>query len=293
MTRSLIWTFQCVWNNRGSEDPELRIDPEPTPLPSRARLDGLQRYYYLVFFPLGRVATNPCVVIQLKWIKGRHPRPTLARLTKQRPKTLVPGSAEYTSQRKAIEDLSRVGNKEVAEASKVIEVDDAPEVEVPLFRKRKARNIETGTSQVRGSAVEVVDNTVCSVPPFQRTLAVNTSGEVVFEGSSKSTPTPGSGDGGLFDSKRWLWELIGAPGAEDPGRRTSKPLFLSFHGSPGREEVLHSQVGRVFFSRRIGRCAGSQLGFSNKGLCNANEGFGRVQDTNARAEKTCCPSVEG
>ncbi|KAL2474988.1 hypothetical protein Adt_35724 [Abeliophyllum distichum] len=56
--------------------------------------------------------------------QGRRPRPTLARLTKQRPKTLVPGSAEDTSQRKAIEDLSRVGNKEVAEASKVIEVDE-------------------------------------------------------------------------------------------------------------------------------------------------------------------------
>ncbi|KAL2474246.1 hypothetical protein Adt_34982 [Abeliophyllum distichum] len=39
--------------------------------------------------------------------KGRRPQPTLAHLTKQRPKVLVPGSAEDTSQRKVIEDLSR------------------------------------------------------------------------------------------------------------------------------------------------------------------------------------------
>ncbi|KAL2454030.1 Plus3 domain-containing protein [Abeliophyllum distichum] len=98
--------------------------------------------------------------------QGRCPRPTLARLTKQRPKTLVPGSAEDTSQRKAIEDLSREENKEAVEASKVIEVDDAPEVEVPLSRKRKARATGTGTSQARRSAVEVVDNyAVCSAFP--------------------------------------------------------------------------------------------------------------------------------
>ncbi|KAL2491835.1 putative abhydrolase domain-containing protein [Abeliophyllum distichum] len=61
--------------------------------------------------------------------QGRRPRPTLAKLAKQRPRTLVPGSAEDTSQRKAIEDLSRAGNKDVAGASNVIEVDDAPETE--------------------------------------------------------------------------------------------------------------------------------------------------------------------
>ncbi|KAL2465639.1 Uncharacterized protein Adt_41490 [Abeliophyllum distichum] len=117
--------------------------------------------------------------------------------------------------RKAVEDLSRAGNEEVAEASKVIEVEDTPEVEVPLSRKRKARTAETGTSQAMESAVEV-DNTVCSAPPLQRTLAVNTSGEVVLEGPSKSTPTPRSGDDGPFDSKGRLRELIGAPGARIP-----------------------------------------------------------------------------
>ncbi|KAL2518919.1 Uncharacterized protein Adt_15166 [Abeliophyllum distichum] len=72
--------------------------------------------------------------------QGRRPRPTLAKLAKQRPRTLVSGSAKDTSQRKAIEDLSRAGNKDVAGASNVIEVDDAPEVEVPLSRKRKEQS---------------------------------------------------------------------------------------------------------------------------------------------------------
>ncbi|KAL2543320.1 putative abhydrolase domain-containing protein [Abeliophyllum distichum] len=140
--------------------------------------------------------------------QGRRPRPTLAKLTKQRLKTLVPGSAEDASQRKAVEHLSRAGNKEVAGASKVIEVDDAPEVEVPLSRKRKAKAFGAGAS-----AVEIVDPyRACSVPPLQRTLAVNTSGEVVLDGPSKSTPTPEGGNGGPYDSKRRLRELIGAPG---------------------------------------------------------------------------------
>ncbi|KAL2472130.1 Plus3 domain-containing protein [Abeliophyllum distichum] len=126
--------------------------------------------------------------------QGKRPRPTLVRLSKQRPKTLAPGSAEDVSQRKAIEDLSWMGNKEAAEASKVIEVDDASEVEVPLSRKRKAKPSGTGASQAMASAVEIADSyTTCSVPPLQRTLAVNTSGEVVLQGPSKSTPTPNQG----------------------------------------------------------------------------------------------------
>ncbi|KAL2471247.1 putative abhydrolase domain-containing protein [Abeliophyllum distichum] len=53
-------------------------------------------------------------------------------------------------------------------------------------------------------------------PPLQRTLTVNTSGEVVLEGPSKSTPTPEGGNGGPYDSKRRFRELIGAPGARIP-----------------------------------------------------------------------------
>ncbi|KAL2492892.1 Uncharacterized protein Adt_28520 [Abeliophyllum distichum] len=52
--------------------------------------------------------------------------------------------------------------------------------------------------------------------PLQRTLAVHTSGDVVLEGPSRVTPTPESGDGRPFDSKRRLRELIGAPGARIP-----------------------------------------------------------------------------
>ncbi|KAL2455498.1 Uncharacterized protein Adt_47249 [Abeliophyllum distichum] len=152
-----------------------------------------------------------------RWIKGDAPRPTLATLAKQRPRTLVPGSAEDSSQRKVIEDLSRAGNKEAAEPSKVIEVDDAPETEVPLSRKRKARPSGPGTSQAAATAVEIADPpTTISVPPLQRTLTVNTAGEVVLEGPSKSTPTPEGETGGSYESRRRLRELIGAPGARIP-----------------------------------------------------------------------------
>ncbi|KAL2503833.1 Uncharacterized protein Adt_19454 [Abeliophyllum distichum] len=164
--------------------------------------------------------------------QGKRPRPTLAKLTKQRPRTLVPGSAEDSSQRKVIEDLSRAGNKEAAEPPKVIEVDDAPEAEVPLSRKRKARPSGIGSSQA--AAVEIADpTTTCSVPPLQRTLAVNTAGEVVLEGPSKSIPAPEGGSGGTYDSKRRLRELIGGTGREGPGRRTSKCAVLSFNGRSG------------------------------------------------------------
>ncbi|KAL2490852.1 Uncharacterized protein Adt_26480 [Abeliophyllum distichum] len=149
--------------------------------------------------------------------QGKRPRPTLAALTKQRPRMLVPGSAEDSSQRKVIEDLSRAGNKEAAEPSKVIDVDDAPETKVPLSRKKKARPSGTGTSQVAATVVEIADPpTSISVPPLQRTLTVNTTGEVVLEGPSKPTPTPEGETGGAYDSRRRLRELIGAPGARIP-----------------------------------------------------------------------------
>ncbi|KAL2535004.1 Uncharacterized protein Adt_08355 [Abeliophyllum distichum] len=111
---------------------------------------------------------------QAEMDQGRRPRPTLAKLAKQRPRTLVPGSAEDSSQRRVIEDLSRAGNKE---AAKVIEVDDTPETEVPLSRKRKARPSGPGATQAAVIAVESADPpTTASVPALQRTLAVNTAG---------------------------------------------------------------------------------------------------------------------
>ncbi|KAL2519568.1 Uncharacterized protein Adt_15815 [Abeliophyllum distichum] len=161
--------------------------------------------------------------------QGRRPRPTLAALTKQRPRMLVPGSAEDSSQRKVIEDLSRAGNKGAAESPKVIEVDDAPETEVPLSRKRKARPSGSGTSQAAATVVEVADlPTTTSVPPLQRTLTVNVAGEVVLEGPPKATPTPEGGTGGAYDSRKRLRELIGAPGARIPDDALrSVPFFPS------------------------------------------------------------------
>ncbi|KAL2523716.1 Plus3 domain-containing protein [Abeliophyllum distichum] len=135
--------------------------------------------------------------------QGRRPRPTLAALTKQRPRMLVPGSAEDSSQRKAIEDLSRTGNKGAAESPKVIEVDDAPETEGAFVSKEE------------GEA-------------FWRTLTVNVAGEVVLEGPSKATPTPEGETGGAYDSRKRLRELIGAPGARIPDDALrSVPFFPS------------------------------------------------------------------
>ncbi|KAL2525999.1 Uncharacterized protein Adt_11053 [Abeliophyllum distichum] len=167
--------------------------------------------------------------------QGRRPRPTLAKLAKQRPRTLVPGSAEDSSQRKVIEDLSRAGNKEAAEASKVIEVDDAPEAEVPLSRKRKVKSSGVRPSQATTDVVEIASQpTTCSVTPLQRTLAVNTSGEVVLEGPFKSTPVPEGGSGGPYDSKRRLRELIGTPGARIPDYMLRS---LPFYPSMGAQAV--------------------------------------------------------
>ncbi|KAL2460251.1 Uncharacterized protein Adt_43671 [Abeliophyllum distichum] len=166
------------------------------------------------------------IASQAEMDQGRRPRPTLAKLAKQRPRTLVPGSAEDSSQRRVIEDLSRAGNKE---AAKVIEVDDTPETEVPLSRKRKARPSGPGASQAAVTSVESTDPpTTTSVPPLQRTLAVNTAGEVVLEGPSKSTPTSEGESGGSYESRRRLRELIGAPGARIPDDMLrSVPFFPS------------------------------------------------------------------
>ncbi|KAL2527269.1 Plus3 domain-containing protein [Abeliophyllum distichum] len=208
--------------------------------------------------------------------QGRRPRPTLAKLAKQRPRTLVPGSAEDTSQRKVIEDLSRAGNKEVVGASNVIEVDDAPEAEVPLSRKRKAKASGSG---VGASAVEIADPpTACSVPPLQRMLAVNTSGEVVLEGPSKSTPTPEGGNGGPYDSKRRLRELIGAPGVRIPDEQLRNVTFYPAMGA---------QAVKKYFTPKWEE-------FSSHGeVEDVLEAPGRIQDADARAEEARCPRLKG
>ncbi|KAL2541057.1 hypothetical protein Adt_02035 [Abeliophyllum distichum] len=104
--------------------------------------------------------------------QGRRPRSTLAKLAKQRPRTLMPGSADDTSQRKVIEDLSQGGEQ------------------------GGCRSPEAYRS-------------------LERTLAVNTAGEVVLEGPSKSTPAPESGSGGPYDSKRRLRGADRGSGRED------------------------------------------------------------------------------
>ncbi|KAL2460632.1 Uncharacterized protein Adt_44052 [Abeliophyllum distichum] len=110
--------------------------------------------------------------------KEKRPRPALARLSKHKPRALTASSSEEVRQKKVLEDMSRQGNKEAVEASKVIEVDDstAPEGGVPLSRKRNSRASRIGAPQ---ESVEIVDDyATCSAPLLQRTLAMNTSGEV-------------------------------------------------------------------------------------------------------------------
>ncbi|KAL2531372.1 putative abhydrolase domain-containing protein [Abeliophyllum distichum] len=124
------------------------------------------------------------IASQAEMDQGKRPRPTLAALTKQRPRMLVPGSIEDSSQRKVIEDLSRAGNKEAAEPSRVIEVDDAPETERPA----SPEDVDSEYSGGRWSS---------RVPPSQ-------------------PPAPGGETEGAYESKRRLRELIGAPGARIP-----------------------------------------------------------------------------
>ncbi|KAL2524629.1 hypothetical protein Adt_09683 [Abeliophyllum distichum] len=122
--------------------------------------------------------------------QGRCPRPTLACLSKQRPKVLAPGSAEDTSQRKVIEDLSREGNRAEVAVPDVVEFEDTgvPEGEVPLKKKRKGGASGSGLSQSK-KKVELVHNyTVCAPQPFQRTLSVNLSGEVVLDSPPRADP---------------------------------------------------------------------------------------------------------
>ncbi|KAL2516684.1 Plus3 domain-containing protein [Abeliophyllum distichum] len=177
--------------------------------------------------------------------QGRRPRPTLAALTKQRPRMLVPGSAEDSSQRKAIEDLSRAGNKGAAESPKVIEVDDAPETE---WRSP-------------------IPPTTTSVPPLQRTLTVNVAGEVVLEGPSKATPTPEGETGGAYDSRKRLRELIGAPGARIPDDALRSVPFFPSMGAQAFKKYFTPKWEEFLFPWRAGRCAGGQPGLSNTSLC--------------------------
>ncbi|KAL2533007.1 hypothetical protein Adt_06358 [Abeliophyllum distichum] len=92
--------------------------------------------------------------------------------------------------KKVIEELSREGNREEAEAPDVVEIENtnASEVDVHLTRKRKAGTSGVGSSsRPKGKAVEVVYNYAVS-------------------------QNPGSPAGGPYDSKKKVRELIGASG---------------------------------------------------------------------------------
>ncbi|KAL2542672.1 hypothetical protein Adt_03650 [Abeliophyllum distichum] len=59
--------------------------------------------------------------------QGKHPRLTIARLASKRPRILAPGSSEDSKQKKVIEDLSRERNREEAEKTDVIEIEEGTE----------------------------------------------------------------------------------------------------------------------------------------------------------------------
>ncbi|KAL2526478.1 hypothetical protein Adt_11532 [Abeliophyllum distichum] len=120
--------------------------------------------------------------------QGMRPRPTMVCLASSKPKSLASGSSEDSKQKKVIDELCLERNKREA--------------------------VVTGSKK---KAVEVVDNyAVCSPPPLQRTLSVTTAGEVVLDIPPKVPQSSERSDGGSYDSKRKLKELIGPLGARIP-----------------------------------------------------------------------------
>ncbi|KAL2505140.1 Uncharacterized protein Adt_20761 [Abeliophyllum distichum] len=99
--------------------------------------------------------------------QGRCLQPTLACLTKQRPRVLVPSSPEDTTQKKVIEDLSREGNKGEVAAPDMVEVEGActQEGDVPLKRKKKSEASGAGPSQPKKKVVKSMDNYASCAPP--------------------------------------------------------------------------------------------------------------------------------
>ncbi|KAL2485127.1 Uncharacterized protein Adt_29883 [Abeliophyllum distichum] len=204
------WYYFCPW---GSHKPLVTGYP--------SSIKQWKESWFWVFGNWQRVHDDPepdldvssFYGIATEMDQGRRPWPTLACLSKQRPKVLVPGSAEDTSQRKVIEDLSGEGNRTEVAASDVVEIEDTgvPEGEVPLKRKRKDGASGSGPSQSK-KKVELVDNyTVCAPQPFQRTLSVNPSGEVVLDSPPRADLVSGGSGVVPFDSKKKLRELIGPP----------------------------------------------------------------------------------
>ncbi|KAL2533737.1 putative abhydrolase domain-containing protein [Abeliophyllum distichum] len=214
------WYYFCPW---GSHKP-LVTDTLPRCELSRDVVDVVQSIYQAA--PLtrsyGLILNKHRCLIELGLMASkaemeqeRHSRPTLAHLTKQRSRVLVPSTAEDTSQRKVTEDLSREGIRTEVSAPDVVEVEDsgAPDGETPLKRKRKSRTSGSGPSQPKKKAVELVDNYAVLAPqPLQRTLSVNPSGKVVFDSPPRVDPVSEDPGVGPFDSMKKLRELIGPSG---------------------------------------------------------------------------------
>ncbi|KAL2518802.1 hypothetical protein Adt_15049 [Abeliophyllum distichum] len=112
------------------------------------------------------------------------------------------------------EDLSREENKDETARVDVVEINEdegGPGGEVPLVRKRKA-----GSSFQVKKMVEDDDLTACNPPLLQRTLSVAATGEVVLDAPPKLPQSMEGSEGGVYDSKMKLMELIGPPGARIP-----------------------------------------------------------------------------
>ncbi|KAL2491359.1 Uncharacterized protein Adt_26987 [Abeliophyllum distichum] len=221
-----LHVFQSVYQPRKlprKKGKEEEVGPLPRCELSRENIDVLRSIYEADRRP--------------KWIKGDAPVLHLQNWRSRGRGHWCLALQRIPRRGRSLKTSAGRGNKEVAEASKVIEVDDAPEAEVPLSRKRKARPSGVGPSQAMAEAVEIADlPTASSVPPLQRTLAVNTAGKVILEGPPKSTPAPESGSGGPYDSKRRLRELIGSSGARIPDDSLQN---VPFYPSMGAQAVKY------------------------------------------------------
>ncbi|KAL2485780.1 Uncharacterized protein Adt_30536 [Abeliophyllum distichum] len=191
----------------------------------------------------------------------RRPRLTLARLTKQRPRVLVPGSTEDTLQKKVIEDLSREGSREEVAAPDVVEVEDAgvPEVEAPLKRKRNSGTSGAGPFQPKKKA----DNyAVCAPPPLQRTLFVNPSREVVLESPPRVDPISGKSRVGPFDSRKKLRELN-----KEKRRLQDKSESRELEAQSLRGDLEASEKGRKEAEAEVARLLGEKKEIEAKLEC--------------------------
>ncbi|KAL2531138.1 Uncharacterized protein Adt_04489 [Abeliophyllum distichum] len=191
------------------------------PLNWRYRLI-LNRHRCLI--ELGLMASNA------EMDQERCPRLTLARLTKQRPRVLVPGSTEDTLQKKVIEDLSREGSREEVAAPDVVEVEDAgvPEGEAPLKRKRNSGTSGAGPSQPKKKAV-------------------------VLESPPRVDPISGESRVGPFDSRKKLRELN-----KEKRRLQDKSESRELEAQSLRGDLEVSEKGRKEAEAEVARLLGEK-----------------------------------